>query len=143
MRSLAIDADLTGGEVNIHLPSPRSTVPCFEAPAGGEVVVRGRKLIGSALRAHTGTILQHGAIVIDWDGRLQAGSMGLTDDAALRPQITTLREELGRTPERALLEHALIDAFSGELRVSFEPAPVSDAERAREQELMSSFVVSG
>ncbi len=69
MQSLGVDAKLTGGEVNLQLPGPRTTIPCFEAPAGGEVVVGGRKLIGSAMRAHGKTILQHGAILLDWNAQ--------------------------------------------------------------------------
>jgi lipoate-protein ligase A len=102
MRALGVDAELTGGEVNLQLPGPRSTVPCFEAPAGGEVVVGGRKLVGSAMRAHAGTILQHGAIVLDWDGRLQAGAMGLADDSGLRPHITTLSDEMSQPVDPAV-----------------------------------------
>jgi len=143
MQTLGVDAELTGGEVNLHLPSPRSAVPCFEAPAGGEVVVGGRKLIGSAMRAHGSVILQHGTILLDWDGRLQAGSMGLADDTSLRPQITTLRDELDREPMRTDLEQTLVEAVSTELGVGFEPAQPSDDERAREQKLIASFSVNG
>lgn len=143
MRALKVEAELTGGEVNVHLPSPRSSVPCFEVPAGGEVVVRGRKLIGSAMRAHAGTILQHGAIVLDWDGRLQAGSMGLADDGSLRPHITTLGAELARELERPVLQETLVEAFSAEFGVQFEPAQPSHAERAREPELTASFSIDG
>jgi lipoate-protein ligase A len=143
VRTLGVDADLTGGEVNLQLPSPKTTIPCFEAPGGGEVVVGGRKLIGSAMRAHGGAILQHGAILLDWDGRLQAGAMGLDDDGSLRPQITTLRDELGRKLPRTALEEALIEAFGSELGVEFETEQPSDAERAREQALLDSFEVGG
>ncbi len=139
VRALGVDAELTGGEVNLQLPSPKTTIPCFEAPAGGEVVVRGRKLVGSAMRAHAGAILQHGAILLDWDGRLQAGAMGLEDDASLRPQVTTLRDELGRELPRAVLEEALVEAFGSQLGVEFKTEQPSDAERAREQELFDSF----
>jgi lipoate-protein ligase A len=141
MRTLGIDAELTGGEVNLQLPNPKTTIPCFEAPAGGEVVVRGRKLVGSAMRAHAGAILQHGAILLDWDGRLQAGAMGLDDDASLRPQVTTLRDELRRKLPRPVLEDSLVEAFGSELGVEFETEQPSDAERAREQELSGSFTV--
>ena len=142
MLKLGIDAELTGGDVNLQLPGPRSTVPCFEAPAGGEVAVHGRKLIGSAMRAHSRAILQHGAIVLDWDGRLQAGSMHLADDTSLRPQITTLREELGRAPTRTEVEQKLLEAISTNFGVGFEPARPSGAERAREQELIASFSIN-
>ena len=143
MRSLGVDAELTGGEVNLELPGPRTTIPCFEAPAGGEVVVKGRKLVGSAMRAHVGTILQHGAIVLDWDGRLQAGSMGLADDSGLRPHITTLRHELGRLPGRNEVQEAVVTSCSDVLGIAFEPGTLSGGEGAREQALAPSFLVEG
>jgi len=139
MRTLGVRAELTGGEVNLQLPGPRSTVPCFEAPAGGEVVVRGRKLIGSAMRVHAGTILQHGAIVLDWDGRLQAGAMGLPNDANLRPHVTTLSAELGGLVAREILERSLVEAFTAELGIRFEAGQPTSTERAREQEFTGSF----
>jgi len=143
MRSLGVEAELTGGEVNLELPGPRTTIPCFEAPAGGEVVVRGRKLVGSALRAHKRAILQHGAILLDWDGRLQAGSMGLADDSGLRPHITTLRDELGRPAERGEVERAVVEAFSEVLDLELAAALLNAAEATRERELAPSFVIAG
>lgn len=142
-RALGVDAVLTSGEVNIQLPGPRTTTPCFEAPAGGEVVVRGRKLIGSAMRAHGSTILQHGAILLDWDGRLQAGSMGLEDDASLRPRVTTLQDEVTYDLPRPNLEATIVEAFASTLGVEFEICRPSDIERSREQELIDSFFVNG
>ena len=127
-RKLGIDAELTGGEVNLRLPNPTSTVPCFEAPAQGEVVVAGRKLIGSAMRAHAGCILQHGAILLDWDGRHQAGAMGLADDTTLRPHITTLMVELDRKVKRPEIEEAVIGGFAG----IFGEAPVAGSLSADE-----------
>jgi len=140
-RTLGIEADLTPGEVNLRLPSPASTIPCFEAPAGGEVVVGGRKLIGSAMRAHGGAILQHGAILLDWDGVLQAGTMGLADDRFLRASVTTFAEQLGREPDRIAVEGALVDAFASELGVAFEPGALTSPESAREAELAPTFIV--
>jgi lipoate-protein ligase A len=139
MGSLGVAAELTSGEVNLELPGPRTTVPCFEAPAGGEVVVGGRKLIGSAMRAHAGVVLQHGAIVLDWDGRLQAGSMGLADDSKLRPHITTLAAELGRSVDRAEVEAASTAAIAGELEVALEPGSLTAGEAQRARELEPSF----
>ena len=141
VRALGVDAELTGGEVNLQLPNPKTTVPCFEAPAGGEVVVGGRKLIGSAMRAHGGAVLQHGAILLDWDGRLQAGAMGLADDSGLRPYITTLAEHVGKPVVRADLERSIIQAFREELGVELKPLDIHEPERARAEKLEPSFVV--
>jgi lipoate-protein ligase A len=141
-RSLGVAAELTPGEVNLHLPGPRTSVPCFEAPAGGEVVVRGCKLVGSAIRAHRGAILQHGAILTDWHGGLQAGAMGLEDDSFLRTQITTFRRELGRQVSRTEIEESLVDAFTSELDIELEPGQPGGFEGAREEELIDSFTVA-
>jgi lipoate-protein ligase A len=141
LRGLGVAAELTPGEVNLELPSPRSTVPCFEAPAGGEVVVGGRKLVGSAMRAHGGAVLQHGAILLDWDGRLQAGALGLADDRALRPRVTTLAAELGRPPAAGELEAAVVGAFAAALGVAIERGALTPAERGRAAALEPSFRV--
>ena len=143
MQALGVNAELTEGDVNLQLPGPRSTVPCFEAPAGGEVVVGGRKLIGSAMRAHAGAILQHGAIVLDWNGRLQAGSMGLKDDASLRARITTLRDEISHEVPRSVLERTLIEAFSSSLGAGFERGQPTVVEFNRQDELFRSLLVDG
>ncbi len=143
MRDLGVDAELTGGEVNLQLPGPRTAVPCFEAPAGGEIVVRGKKLIGSAMRSHKGVILQHGAILLDWDSRLQAGSMGLADDHGLRPHITTLSDELEGTISRDELQKVILSGFSDVLDISCVEARPSPSEEHRMGGLADSFVVKG
>ena len=140
-RELGIDTELTGTEVNLRLPNPTSTVPCFEAPAEGEVVVAGSKLIGSAMRAHGGCILQHGAILIDWDGSLQAGAMGLADDSTLRPHVTTLTAELDRPVQRPEVEQAVIGGFAGILGDAPVAGSPSAKEISRQTELIPTFSI--
>jgi lipoate-protein ligase A len=139
LRTLGADAELTGGEVNLQLPGPRSTVPCFEVPAGGEVVVADRKLVGSAMRAHQGAILQHGAILLDWDRRLQLGALKVAHERTFERHITTLTAELGRTVRRLEVESAVAGAFQDELGVVLDSSALSAAESAREEELVGSF----
>ena len=140
-RELGIPAELTGGEVNLRLPQPASTIPCFEAPAAGEVVVGRRKLIGSAMRAHAGCILQHGAILLGWDGRLQAGAMRLADDSLLRPHVTTLQSELGRPVARSKVEPAVIRGIEEALDITVVGGRLSSDETARERTLLPDFVI--
>ena len=65
IRSLGADATLA-----LHQPPP-SSIPlcrpasCFAIPTGGEVLVAGRKLIGSAQVRMRGAFLQHGSILLD------------------------------------------------------------------------------
>jgi hypothetical protein len=71
----------------------------------------------------------------------QTGAMGLGEDSALLPHITTLADELGRPADRGELESAVVEAFSEVLGLSLAAAPLSTAEAARERELAASFVV--
>lgn len=59
---------------------------CFVAPAPGEILAGGRKLVGSAQWRHAGAILQHGSILIENRQELAAptadggtGAIGLTE----------------------------------------------------------------
>jgi lipoate-protein ligase A len=138
-RALGIDAELTPGEATQLLPRPSSRIPCFTTPAGGEVVVAGRKLVGSAMRTHHGHILQHGAVLLDWDGATQAGCLGLADDASVRPLVTTVAEQLGRTPPRSELIDAIVQGLRDELGIELEPGQRSADEAQLAAERASAF----
>jgi lipoate-protein ligase A len=140
-RELGIDAELTTGEVNINLPGPRTAIPCFKAPAAGEVVVGGRKLIGSAMRFHRGVILQHGAILLDWDGRLQAGSMGLSDDSSLRAHITTFTEQLTTAPDREAVEDEIIAAYGKLFEIELTESEPTTEELQLEERLTETVTI--
>ena len=64
LRSLGADAMLAP-----HQPPPASRVDppasCFATPVGGEVLVAGRKLVGSAQVRKGNAFLQHGSILLD------------------------------------------------------------------------------
>ncbi len=140
-RALGVAAELTPGEINLQLPSPRSTVPCFKAPAGGEVVVSGRKLIGSAMRRHGNCVLQHGAFLLDWDPELQAGAVGLPDDSSLRPFITTVAAEIGTIPELSELTDAVAAGLAEELAVTFQRDELTVPEQRTAEELVPRFAI--
>lgn len=55
--------------VSAGLAPARASVPvdagsCFASPAGGEIVVGGRKLVGSAQLREGGALLQHGSLLL-------------------------------------------------------------------------------
>lgn len=116
----------TGGHIK-----PTEAIPCFVGPASGEVVAGGRKLIGSAMRRHNRSILQHGSLLEDWDGRLQAGCLGLADDSSLRPAVTTLRELMGGVPDPGVVAAALVAGFEETFEVKLEPAHLTSAQSDR------------
>jgi lipoate-protein ligase A len=64
-----------------HRSSPTPGVgsgPCFAAPVGGEVLVRGRKVVGSAQLRSGEAFLQHGSLLLADDQSLVGELAGLT-----------------------------------------------------------------
>lgn len=86
-------------------PAP-TLAPCFELPTRDELVVDGRKLVGSAQWREDGAFLQHGSILVDDD----QGLIGRLSRVALPPvpPPATLRATLGRAPSAAELADALL-----------------------------------
>ena len=85
-----------------------TAAPCFETPTRGELVLGGRKLVGSAQWREGGALLQHGSILIDDDQSFVAHL--LTAPSAPPPPAATLREALGRVPAARELALALLAA---------------------------------
>lgn len=128
--ALGVPATLSGAPEGGHI-RPTQPIPCFIGPAAGEVVVRGRKLIGSAMRRVGNAILQHGSILEGWDGTLQAGCLGLVDDRDLRAAVVTLGELLGTPLAREALAQAIMQGFEATFGIALEPASLSAGEGAR------------
>lgn len=101
MRSLGVDATLATQCLAMP-PGPR---PCFDVPSAHEIVVGTRKLIGSAQWRRSGTLLQHGSILVCDDQsmilRLMLEPEGPPPDAA------TLAGAMGREPSLEEVGRAL------------------------------------
>jgi len=95
LRSLGVDATLAADRPSVRLADRPTT--CYAATVGGEVLVAGRKVIGSAQVRRDTAFLQHGSILLD-------GS----PDAA---NATTLREALGRTVTFEAVADAIATAW--------------------------------
>jgi lipoate-protein ligase A len=63
LRTMEVDAVLAPGRQAIR-PSGRPG-SCFASPVGGEILVNGRKLVGSAQVRRGDALLQHGSILLD------------------------------------------------------------------------------
>jgi lipoate-protein ligase A len=88
--------------------APPSVSPCFAEPARGELVLDGRKLVGSAQWRDRGALLQHGSILLDDDQALIPGLMH--EPVALDARPATLRDALGRVPGLGEVAEALFAA---------------------------------
>jgi lipoate-protein ligase A len=85
-------------------PAP-GLAPCFETPVSGEIVARGRKLVGSAQWRDEGVLLQHGSILVEDDQALATAL--LTRPAPPSRPPATLRDLLGRSPSVAEVADAI------------------------------------
>jgi lipoyl(octanoyl) transferase len=106
-----------------------SLAPCFQEPAEGELVVSGRKLVGSAQRRADGVLLQHGSLLL-------ANQQGSLREVLLEPGVdptgaAALSEFLEPLPSWNTLTAALVEAWQAELEVAFRSAELEPGERAR------------
>ena len=77
LRSLDVPAEIA--EPSVASPKP-DQAPCFAEPVKGELVARGRKLVGSAQYRENGAFLQHGSILVANDqARLADLTLGGSD----------------------------------------------------------------
>jgi lipoate-protein ligase A len=83
------------------------------------------------MRRVGGSILQHGSILEGWDGSLQGGCLGLTDDSELRRALITLTDLLGAPPRREALAEAIAAGFAATFGVSFDRSELTSEETAQ------------
>jgi lipoate-protein ligase A len=113
LRTIGVDA-VVAGEADVHraggdaAPGEPNLLPCFHHPSPGEIMVRGRKLAGSAQWRCDGALLQHGSILVD-DDQIQLASFTKQPMPPM-PRPATLRESLGRVPSEIDMAEALFGA---------------------------------
>lgn len=89
------------------------TGPCFAAPVGGEVVIEGRKVVGSAQLRQGDAFLQHGSLLLDDDQSLVRDLAGFSENGAAEAPLSRL---LGRTVSFAEAAAAITSVTRDTLR---------------------------
>lgn len=96
---------------------PQTKEPaCFSSPSWYEILVRDRKIIGSAQRRVPGAFLQHGSILIGYDPALEAA---VIPGGGLQGAATCIRQELGREVVPEQVKEAVKKGFSSVLGLDF------------------------
>lgn len=110
---------------------------CFVQPSHYEILVDGRKLIGSAQLRRKGVMLQHGALPIGGDVALICEVLSFESDAArevqrerTRQRALTLAQALGRAPAWGEVAAALETGFADALGLDIVPGELSAEEDA-------------
>jgi lipoyl(octanoyl) transferase len=87
---------------------------CFSSPSWYEIVVRGKKIAGSAQRRLSHAFLQHGSILIEYDAALEAE---VIRGGGAGQGVTSIQRELGRDVPCEEVKRAFVAGFSQALRV--------------------------
>lgn len=116
---------------------------CFEVPSAYEIVLDGKKLIGSAQARKREGILQHGSLPLHGDLTRILQGLSFADEssrengaARLLNRATTAERYLGRVIDWETAAQALVMAFEQELGLVFERGQLSGSEKARAEELV-------
>lgn len=104
-----------------------SITSCFAMPSAYEIVVAGRKLIGSAQKRTRCRVLQHGSWLIDyrpeeWDAVM------LRHSTASSERVTSMKMLMGDLFSLDLLQNELIRGFEDYFGITFKRAGLSEAE---------------
>jgi lipoate-protein ligase A len=113
-------------------PSPVDAGACFARAAGGEVMVNGRKIVGSAQLRHGGALLQHGSIMLEDDQSMVVDlTRGAVADrgpeAPAMPLAALLGRRLGTLEVVEAVARAAAARWRGAWKRISEPGPVLSA----------------
>lgn len=140
VRSLGLPVEM---EENTQLMGADKGPVCFEVPSAYEIVVGGRKLIGSAQARKKEGILQHGTLPLHGNLARITHALVFVDEAArqaaaqkLLARATTVESVSGQVVAWKTAAQAFVSAFESELGLTFERGELSGEEKERAEELV-------
>jgi lipoate-protein ligase A len=110
-------------------PEHLNTASCFASAAGGDGVVEGGKLVGSAQARRAGAALQHGSVLLDV---CPADWLGLFGELGQELPLSRL---LGAAPEEAMVRSALRRGLEQALGAVWAPGRLTGAEEMEAERL--------
>lgn len=125
-------------------PSSAAKGPvCFEVPSAYEIVVEGKKLVGSAQARKREGVLQHGTFPLSGDLTRITQALVFPDEAAreaaaekLLRRATTAEAVLGRVIPWETAAQAFVEGFERQLGLTLERGELTGTEQARAEELL-------
>lgn len=113
-----------------------SSAACFDSPSWYEIVVEGKKLIGSAQTRQRGVILQHGSILLELDAEALFEVLRFSSERAkerlyrsFREHAVSLRDLAERPLEARDVEAAVVQGFAEALQVELVPGELTAEEK--------------
>ena len=140
LRRLGVAAQLQP-RTGARAPVP-SLAPCFKEPTEGEVVVGGRKLVGSAQRRERGVTLQHGSLLLEGDqGEVRGLLLNPGEDSAPGDDLppVSLAALLDPLPAWEEVTAALAAGWTEVMGGSLVPGELSAGESTAAEERVAHF----
>jgi len=101
LKKIGVNAEVRGGKSS----GPERYIPCFALSSRHDLVVKSKKIIGSAQRRKKNAFMQHGSIPISYNPQLITGVFRNPQD--FFDKATSITEILERRPEDAVIKEAL------------------------------------
>lgn len=141
MQRLGVPAELAIPEGGVLRPEGPAAAACFTTPSWYELVVGGKKLVGSAQMRRDAVILQHGSILLDLNAdrlfatlRVQPERLEAVKQAFLA-KATSLREVTGADTAWEAARQAMAAGFGAALDLELTPGELTPGELERAAEL--------
>ncbi len=117
---------------------------CFEVPSNYEIVVGGKKLVGSAQARRKEGVLQHGTLPLFGDLKRITQALKYPDESTQREagerllnHATTIEKVLGHPIDWKSAAQAFVDGFQNALNLEFVDDEISAIENERVQQLVA------
>ncbi len=143
LRQLNLPAQAAGAHLSAAEGADPKGPVCFEVPSDYEIVVGGKKLIGSAQARRKGGVLQHGALPLHGDLRRIVEALAFPDETErqaaaqrLLERAVTVETVLGHPVTWAAAAQAFVVAFERVLELELIPSALTEQELGRAGELM-------
>jgi lipoate-protein ligase A len=125
-------------------PSSQLKAPvCFEVPSNYEIIVQGKKLMGSAQARRMQGVLQHGTFPLCGDLTRITQVLIYSDDqqrndaaARLMRRATTAEEILGHKLDLPSVMQAFVNGFQSALNIMFFQSDLTEQETTRTERLV-------
>ena len=123
-----------------------SSSACFDAPSWYELVVDGRKLVGSAQVRKEGMLLQHGSILLHFDADLLFRLLKFPNEEIRQRLLTGFKtkacalDEVWTHPiEREELEQEICSGFCEIMGIKLIRSQLTEQEKALEEEVLLKY----
>jgi len=124
--------------MNKEVSKGQKSAVCFNDPSWYEIVVNGKKVIGSAQKRVNGKLLQHGAVLIDVDIEKYCSLFNNCSEELIKKvgkRMTSIRNELNEEKTYDDVKEAMKKGFEKELKAEFEESELSSEEKEMAEEL--------